>query len=83
MGEDIEAIENVIEDKPHFFTKAEVVVAMVGEEVPWPEEAVVDWPSVRLIRTTVEEEEEDWWFLEVDLRGNKKRSEEMWEELRG
>ncbi|GJR33488.1 putative reverse transcriptase domain-containing protein [Tanacetum coccineum] len=34
-----------------------------GEEVPWPEEAVVDWPSVRLIQTTVDEEE-DWWFLE-------------------
>ncbi|GJV08724.1 hypothetical protein Tco_1346380 [Tanacetum coccineum] len=44
---------------------------MVGEVVPWPEEAVVDWPSVRLIRTKVEVEE-DWWFLEVDLRGNRR-----------
>ncbi|GJT67671.1 hypothetical protein Tco_1019151 [Tanacetum coccineum] len=42
---------------------AEVVVAMVREEVPWPGEAMVDWPSVRLIPTTVEEKE-DWWFLE-------------------
>ncbi|GJZ28620.1 hypothetical protein Tco_0573267 [Tanacetum coccineum] len=41
---------------------------MVGEEVPWPKEAVVDWSSVQLIRTTVEEEE-DWWFLEVNRGG--------------
>ncbi|GJS69008.1 hypothetical protein Tco_0701849 [Tanacetum coccineum] len=76
VGEDIEAIENVIEDKPHFFTKAKVVVEMVGEEVPWPEEAVVDWPSVQLIRTTVKDEE-DWWFLEVDLQGSQRSGEEV------
>ncbi|GJT48233.1 hypothetical protein Tco_0974390 [Tanacetum coccineum] len=49
----------------------EVVAAMVGEEVPWPEEAVVDWPSVQLIPTMVEVEE-DWWSLEVDLRESQR-----------
>ncbi|GKE80208.1 hypothetical protein Tco_1550208 [Tanacetum coccineum] len=42
---------------------------MVGEEVPWPKEALVDWPSVQLIRMTVEEEE-DWWFLERVVERN-------------
>ncbi|GJY81190.1 hypothetical protein Tco_0493941 [Tanacetum coccineum] len=39
--------------------EAEVVVVMVEEDVPWPEEAAVDWPSVRLIRTMVGEAK-DW-----------------------
>ncbi|GKE24730.1 hypothetical protein Tco_1436242 [Tanacetum coccineum] len=31
----------------------EVVGAMMGEEVSWPEEEVVDFPSVRLTQTMV------------------------------
>ncbi|GJT31030.1 hypothetical protein Tco_0911305 [Tanacetum coccineum] len=27
------------------------MVVMVGDVVPWPEEAMVDWPKVRLIPT--------------------------------
>ncbi|GJU66457.1 hypothetical protein Tco_1252716 [Tanacetum coccineum] len=51
VSKDIEAIYNVIEDEPHFITKAleaedvvakvEVTVVMVGEEVPWPEEVEI------------------------------------------
>ncbi|GJS04137.1 hypothetical protein Tco_0320645 [Tanacetum coccineum] len=58
------------------------MVVMVGEEVPLPKEAMIDWPSVQLIRMTVEEEE-DWWFLEVDLLGNRKRDEEIGEVKEG
>ncbi|GKC52091.1 hypothetical protein Tco_1074836, partial [Tanacetum coccineum] len=35
--------------------EAKVMVAIVGEEVPWPEEVEVDLPSVRLIRMMVKE----------------------------
>nr|GEU60884.1 hypothetical protein [Tanacetum cinerariifolium] len=42
--ENVEALENVIEDEPHFFMEIvdndiQVVVAKVEEEVPWQEEA--------------------------------------------
>ncbi|GKD18130.1 hypothetical protein Tco_1207288 [Tanacetum coccineum] len=60
----------------------EVVAAMVGEEVPWPKEVVVDWPSVQLIRMTVEVEE-DWWFLEVDLQESQRVREENIGEVKG
>ncbi|GKC52239.1 hypothetical protein Tco_1074984 [Tanacetum coccineum] len=60
---DIEAIYNVIEDEPHYITKAleaevvaakvEVVVEMVEEEAPWSEEVEVDLLNVRWIRRRV------------------------------
>ncbi|GKA40325.1 hypothetical protein Tco_0732918 [Tanacetum coccineum] len=61
MSKNVETIENVIEDESHFIMKAleaEDVVAMVGEEAPWPEEEGVDLPSVRLIRMMVKVEED-------------------------